>query len=107
MIDGIVFGEDPRKGYFKGDLFLEPELKFHMQFPQGWQQQNTPQAVAAISKDQDAVIQLAVAGKMSPEEAARHFFAQGVKQGQAAQGTIQHKSAVSAYFTAQTTRPCR
>jgi predicted Zn-dependent protease len=57
-------------------LFLEPELKFHMQFPQGWQHQNTPQAVAAISKDQDAVIQLAVAGKMSPEEAAQHFFAQ-------------------------------
>ncbi len=103
MIDGIVFGEDPRKGYFKGDLFLEPELKFQMQFPQGWQHQNTPQAVAAISKDQDAVIQLAVAGKMSPEEAARHFFAQqGVKQGQAAQGTIHQKSAVSAYFTAQT-----
>jgi len=23
-----VFGEDPRKGYFKGDTFLHPEMRF-------------------------------------------------------------------------------
>ena len=32
-IDGIVYGEDPRQGFFKGQLFLHPELKFQVQFP--------------------------------------------------------------------------
>jgi len=83
MIDGIAFGEDPRQGYFKGDTFIHPELKFQWTLPQGWQHQNTPAAVAAASPKQDAILQLQAAGKMSPEEAAQKLFSQeGIKQGQ-------------------------
>jgi len=99
MIDGLPFGEDPRQGYFKGDTFYHPELKFRMELPQGWQRQNLPQAVIAMSPQKDAMLQLAPAGKMSPQEAAEKFFSQqGVKKGQAAQGTIHGSSAISAYF---------
>jgi predicted Zn-dependent protease len=99
MIDGLPFGEDPRQGYFKGDTFYHPELKFRMELPQGWQRQNLPQAVVAVSPQKDAMMQLAAAGKMSPEEAAQKFFSQqGVKKGQAAQGTIHGSAAISAYF---------
>jgi predicted Zn-dependent protease len=99
MIDGIAFGEDPRQGYFKGDLFLHPGLKFQWQLPPGWPHQNLPQAVVAVSKEQDAMLQLAPAGKMSPQEAAQKFFSQeGVKQGKAAEGTVHGMAAVSAYF---------
>src|SRR5207253_56392 len=71
VIDGLVYGEDPRQGYFQGSRFLHPDLKFQLTFPEGWKTQNTPQAVAGISPKQDAIVQLATAGKMSPEEAAQ------------------------------------
>ena len=81
-IDGIVFGEDPRQGYFKGDAFLDPSLKFQWTLPKGWAHQNSPQAVAAQSPKQDAILQLQAAGKMSPEEAAQKLFSQqGIVQG--------------------------
>ena len=83
MIDGIVYGEDPRQGYFKGDTFYHPELKFQWKLPSGWKHQNTPQAVAAASPKEDAILQLQVAGKMSPDEAAQKLFSQqGIKAGQ-------------------------
>lgn len=102
-IDGIVFGENPRNGYFKGDLFVQPEMKFQIQFPAGWQHQNQPEAVVAVSKEQDAMLQLAVAGKLSPEDAAAALFKQqGIKQGPAAQLNVNGMHAVAAYFSAQT-----
>ena len=83
MIDGIAFGEDPRQGFFKGDTFYHPELKFQWKVPSGWQHQNTAQAVAAASPKQDAIMQLQSAGKLSPEEAAQKIFSQqGIQAGQ-------------------------
>jgi predicted Zn-dependent protease len=103
VIDGMVYGENPREGYFQGSTFLHPDLKFQLTFPAGWQTQNTPQAVAAMSPNQDAIVQLATAGKMSPEEAAQKFFTQqGIQRGQAAQVTINGQPAVASYFAAQT-----
>jgi predicted Zn-dependent protease len=100
MIDGINFGEDPRQGFFKGDTFLHPELKFQWKLPAGWAHQNTPQAVAAQSPKQDAILQLAPAGKMSPEEAAQKLFSQqGITQGQP---VSVHGAKVARTFEAQT-----
>lgn len=42
MIDGIVYGEDPREGYIENDVFYHPELKFSFRLPIGWQTQNSP-----------------------------------------------------------------
>ncbi len=103
MIDGLVYGEDPRQGYFQGSTFLHPDLKFRLTFPAGWQTQNSPQAVAAMSPKQDAIVQLAVAGKMSAEEAAQKFFSQqGIQRGQAAEVTVNGQRAPAWYFAAQT-----
>ncbi len=41
-VNGIVFGEDPRQGFFRGDEFLQPTLRFRMTFPAGWAKQNAP-----------------------------------------------------------------
>ena len=83
VIDGIVFGEDPRQGYFKGDTFLDPSLKLQWTLPKGWAHQNSPQSVAGQSPKKDAIVGLQAAGKLSPEEAAQKLFSQqGVVQGQ-------------------------
>ena len=103
MIDGLVYGEDPRQGFFRGTLFLHPELKFQIQFPQGWKTQNTPQAVAAASPKGDAMVQLGGAGKgVSPEQASQQFFAQkGIQRGQPAPVTVHGLPAIASYFLAQ------
>jgi len=105
IVNGIVYGEDPRQGFFKGQLFLHPDLKFQIQFPEGWKTQNSPQAVAAISAKQDAIIQLQPAGGpgVTPEQAAQKFFTQqGIQRGQAAQLSVHGLPAIAGYFAAQT-----
>ncbi|MEW5925879.1 MAG: M48 family metalloprotease [Gemmatimonadota bacterium] len=102
-IDGLVYGENPRSGYFRDGVFLHPELRFRIAFPQGWATQNLPQAVTAVSPRQDAVMQLTLAeGVATPEAAAQRFFAQGVQQGQTGRETINGLPGVVGYFRAQT-----
>jgi predicted Zn-dependent protease len=100
-IDGLVWGPDPREGYFLDERFVHPELAFEVTLPQGWQTANTKQAVLAGSPDQDAMFQLS-AGQAQPDEAARTFFGgQGIRQTGSARRTIHGLPAIVATFAAQ------
>jgi predicted Zn-dependent protease len=100
QIDGLVYGINPRAGFFRGSLFLHPDLKFVFQFPDGWKTQNAADAVAAISPDQSAIVELRGA-QGSAVEAARVFFSQqGMTAGGQSRGTIHGNPVVSAEFTA-------
>jgi len=103
-LNGLVYGENPRQGYFQQNVFLHPDLRFHLTFPQGWQTQNLPQAVTAMSQRQDAVVQLTLAQQSrSAGEAANRFFSQqGVQAGQGGQTTVNGLPAVVVYFQGQT-----
>ncbi len=46
-IEGLVFGDDPRQGYFEGNRFYHPEMGFQLIFPDGWKTENQPSAVVA------------------------------------------------------------
>jgi len=101
-VKGLTFGDDPRQGYFLGSRFYHPDLRFQLTFPQGWQTQNTAAAVVAGSPNQDAIIQLALAGKASPRDAATQFLSQqGVKAGNGSTASINGLPAASSYFEAQ------
>jgi predicted Zn-dependent protease len=84
VIEGIEYGPNPRQGFFQGDSFLHPEMKFTLAFPSGWQKANLKQAVisAPPGEQQDAAIQLTLAEKnASPAQALQAFMAQkGVKE---------------------------
>lgn len=102
-VDGLVYGENPRNGYFQGSVFLHPDLRFRMVFPQGWKTQNLPQAVVAVSPQQDAVMQLTLAPQATPDQAAQQFFSQqGVQAGQVSRQSINGLPSVAGYFQAQT-----
>ena len=45
-LDGMIFGMNPREGFFKGTEFYHPDLKLRMSFPSGWQTANSKQASA-------------------------------------------------------------
>ena len=101
-MNGLVYGENPRQGYFDGNRFFHPELRFQFALPAGWRAQNTPQAVIAMSAEQDAMLQLTLAGRGSPEDAARQFLSQqGIRAGQPTQLTVNGIPAIASYFEAQ------
>jgi predicted Zn-dependent protease len=102
-INGITFGEDPRQGFFDGTTFYHPDMRFQLQFPQGWKTQNMPTAVVAVSPQEDAIIQLGLAGNTSPRDAASKFLSQqGVRAGEGSTRSVNGNEAATSYFQAQT-----
>lgn len=100
MLQGMAYGNDPRQGFFRGNVFMHPGLRFQLTFPQGWKTANQPQQVAGLSPQEDAIVGLVPTGNIAPREAMQRFLAQeGIQPVSAAptgfpQGT--------AFFQAQT-----
>ena len=101
LLQGMVFGENPRNGFFQGTRFLHPDLRFQLDFPRGWQVANQPDAVLALSPDQGAQLQLAF-GQGTPAQALQAFLQrQAITTRQSGQTTINGIPAVMATFDAQ------
>jgi predicted Zn-dependent protease len=71
LIDGIVYGEDPRQGYVEWNVFYHPELKFRFTYPSGWQFQNSPIQVQMAPGDGKAMIVFSFASGSTLQEAAQ------------------------------------
>jgi predicted Zn-dependent protease len=100
QIDGIVYGHDPREGYFDaGNVFHHPALAFRMDFPPAWPTLNQRQLVGGMAPEQDALVQLILARESSPEEAAQSFLsAEGVRFTPPTRTRIGGQPAVTADF---------
>jgi predicted Zn-dependent protease len=83
QIDGLVFGEDPRQGFFQGARFVHPELAFALTFPEGWNNVNQRSVVGAVAPGQAAVLVLEVAEDATdPATAIQEFLRQeGIRGG--------------------------
>ena len=76
MIDGIIYGEDPKQGYVENNNFYHPELKFQYPIPARWKVINTPQQVQMAPSDNKALMVLALGQGKSLEEAAEAVVSQ-------------------------------
>jgi predicted Zn-dependent protease len=70
MIEGLVYGEDPRQGYVENSVFYHPELRMQFPIPQGWQHINSPQSFQMAPKDGKAVMILSLAQGNNLQDAA-------------------------------------
>lgn len=71
-LDGLVVGQRAANGMVKGRMYLHPDLNFFVEFPQGWNVDNTPiQLVSAPKDGGKAVILRAVAQGNDPLDGAR------------------------------------
>ncbi len=70
LIDGIIYGEDPRQGYVEGTTFYHPELKFKFTFPTGWQYENLPTQVNMAPKDGKALMIFTLSAQKTLQNAA-------------------------------------
>lgn len=71
LIDGLVYGEDPKQGFFEAGYFYHPVLKFQFAVPEDWSKLNSPQAVQMAPKDGKALMTLTLATEPSLEAAAQ------------------------------------
>ena len=102
VVDGLVFGEDPRDGYFESNVFYHPNFKLRFTFPPGWKTQNMPASVVGVSEQQDAIVRLAL-GKGSPQQALQQFMGQqGVQAGRTSTNPINGLPAATSEFQVQT-----
>ncbi len=76
MVDGIVYGEDPKQGFVENNTFYHPVLRFQFPVPSGWQYQNSPEQFQMAPKDgKSAMILMGVSGN-SLDEAAQAMVKQ-------------------------------
>lgn len=99
-IDGLMFGDNPRAGYFANGRFIHPDLEFQFEIPDDWQKQNLRTTVQAVSPNNDAALALTLASD-SPENAAAQFLSQpGIEELDSAQTRINGQRAVISRFRA-------
>jgi predicted Zn-dependent protease len=75
-LHALMFGPDPRQGFFRGQAFLHPDLRFRISFPARWRTVNRRQSVLGQSVNQDALIELTLADATSPEAVVQAFLGQ-------------------------------
>ena len=75
MIDGMVYGEDPRQGFVESNIFYHPDMKFKFPVPTGWQLLNSPIQVQMAPKDGNALMIFTMAQQKTLEEATQKTLA--------------------------------
>ncbi|SMO66589.1 M48 family metalloprotease [Gracilimonas mengyeensis] len=77
MIEGIMYGQNPREGFERDGTFYHPELAFQFPVPAGFQVINQPSAVILVNEAQDVITQFAIDSEnSSPESSVQQFLAQ-------------------------------
>lgn len=104
MIDGMVYGPNPRNGYFEGSRFLHPDLAFEVTFPAGWQTVNQTSMVAAVSPQENSVAMLTLETEATSADAGMDAFlgADGITGSGLARGSASGVPLVRANFEATT-----
>jgi predicted Zn-dependent protease len=95
-LEGLVIGDDPAQGIFRGTRFLHPDMGFTIYFPDGWTPVNTPEAVGAFDPRGQARIALELAGEGDdPEKVGRTYLAKHAKEAKGARPVIEQEAAIT------------
>lgn len=76
MLEGLVYGEDPKQGYVEGNVFYHPDMKFRFPVPAGWQLENSPLQVQMAPQDGRALMIFTLAQEKTAAEAAQAVLQQ-------------------------------
>ncbi len=69
MIDGLVYGDDPKQGFAENNVFYHPELKFEFPYPDGWSINNMPTQVQMGPSNGEALMLFTLAAESTLEAA--------------------------------------
>lgn len=95
LIDGIIYGDDPKQGYTDDNTFYHPDLKFKFSYPVGWNLTNAPTQVTVQPADGKALILFTLSNQRSLQAAADSSLAQyGLKLQRSERRTVNGMPAI-------------
>ncbi len=71
MIDGLIYGDNPRNGFVENNTFYHPDLQFQFPIPMGWTLVNAPNQVQITPADKNAAIIVSLSKEESLEAAGQ------------------------------------
>ncbi|MTB51933.1 M48 family metalloprotease [Lewinella sp. W8] len=74
MLDGMIYGEDPKQGFVENGAFYHPELRFMFQIPRQWKLFNSPTMVQMVSPDQKSIMQMRLQQGTDTRATAQQFI---------------------------------
>lgn len=102
-LDGMLYGENPREGYVRGDVFYHPDLRFRFDLPSGWSVVNQRESVVAVDENSTTAVQLTISQEDSADSASRQFFElEEVQADVSSRTSINGLPAVTGEFSVQT-----
>ena len=104
-IDGMRFGDNPEQGVVRGSTFLHPALMFEVDFPDGWEIQNSDTVVLAKQPGREYYMLLQqaqrVRGRTLEEIAAESMQGAGYRLQSSRPTTINGLDAVIGFYQGQ------
>ena len=95
LIDGMIYGDDPKQGYTDDNTFYHPDLKFKFSYPLGWKLTNAPTNVTVQPEDGKALILFTLSNQKSLQAAADSTIAQyGLKLQRSERRTVNGMPAI-------------
>lgn len=103
MLDGVLYGTDPRDGFLAGRTLVHPKRGFRFDFPEQWTVMHEGARAIARSDDDKALLIMVPAEAESAADALEKFFADGeIKRGENFSGKVGGFTVESAGFSMAT-----
>ena len=104
LLDGMVYGTNPREGFFEGTTFRHPDMAFALDFPTGWRTVNQKTQVGAVAPGDEALVLLTLeSGSSDMQAALSRFLAQdGIRGSDSRLVSVDGMEALEASFEART-----
>jgi predicted Zn-dependent protease len=74
QVDGLVYGEDPRKGFREGDWYFLPQYKAKLPIPSGWSFEREGNSLQMSDPKEKAVALLTIRPDSNAEQVAADFL---------------------------------
>jgi predicted Zn-dependent protease len=69
LIEGLIYGVDPKQGFVENNIFYHPELRFQFNIPPNWMYENSPTQFQMASQDGKAMMLLRLASGKTLQQA--------------------------------------
>lgn len=103
LLDGVVYGDDPREGFVVETTFVHPREGFAIDLPAGWKASHEGPRAMAVAPDEASLLVLTPTPAESAAKALEQFFADGsFTRGEQWNGQVGGFPVASAGFSAST-----
>lgn len=74
LMDGMIYGNNPREGFERNNMFYHPDLAFQFPVPSGFSVINQASSVVLVNEQQDAIVQFSIDSQNNSAQASVSSF---------------------------------